>query len=168
MQAYLFISSSKVDPTTLISMIGRRRRRGLARRRASSPAFRAGNVQIGMGIALLIAGSIILRPYADDVQHATGEHSSSPGRLLAIGIVGNFVLGALMTIGVGLYAPCMILVALLGMQGAAAFPIMMGSCAFLMPVASVPFIEKRSYSPRAALGLTLGGLPAVCYRRHGS
>jgi uncharacterized membrane protein YfcA len=41
------------------------------------------------------------------------------------------------------------------------FPIMMGSCAFLMPVASVRFIRSGSYDARAALGLTLGGVPAV-------
>jgi uncharacterized membrane protein YfcA len=55
----------------------------------------------------------------------------------------------------------MILVALLGMDPKAAFPIMMGSCAFLMPVGSVRFIEKRSYALRPALGLALGGVPAV-------
>jgi uncharacterized membrane protein YfcA len=30
-----------------------------------------------------------------------------------------------------------------------------------MPVASARFIRKGSYSPRAALGLALGGIPAV-------
>jgi hypothetical protein len=39
--------------------------------------------------------------------------------------------------------------------------IMMGSCAFLMPVASMQFIRKRKYDLRAALGLAIGGMPAV-------
>jgi hypothetical protein len=55
----------------------------------------------------------------------------------------------------------MILVSLLGMSPKASFPIMMGSCAFLMPVAGARFIGSRGYSPRAALGLALGGVPAV-------
>lgn len=55
----------------------------------------------------------------------------------------------------------MILVYLLGMNPAAAFPIMMGSCAFLMPVGGYRFIKARRYSPKAALGLTLGGIPGV-------
>jgi uncharacterized membrane protein YfcA len=55
----------------------------------------------------------------------------------------------------------MILVSLLGMNPKAAFPIMMGSCAFLMPVASARFIRMDSYNPRQALGLALGGLPGV-------
>ena len=66
----------------------------------------------------------------------------APGAMLVVGVVGNFMLGALMTLGIGLYAPCMILVSLLGMKPATAFPIMMGSCAFLMPVGSVPFIGE--------------------------
>ena len=72
-----------------------------------------------------------------------------------------YALGALMTLGIGLYAPCMIMVGLLGMNAKAAFPIMMGSCAFLMPVSSGTFIRKEAYSPRAALALGLGGVPAV-------
>ena len=71
------------------------------------------------------------------------------------------MLGALMTIGVGLYAPCMILVSLMGMEPKATFPIMMGACAFLMPVASTRFVLTGKHSIQAALGLTLGGLPAV-------
>ena len=66
-----------------------------------------------------------------------------------------------MTLGIGLYAPCLILVSLLGMNPIAAFPIMMGSCAVLMPVAALRFIRDRKYDLRAALGLTLGGIPAV-------
>ncbi len=75
-----------------------------------------------------------------------------------IAVVGNFFLGALMTLGIGLYAPCMILVSLLGMNPTAAFPIMMNSCAFLMPVGSLRFIREQSYSLRVALGLTIGGV----------
>jgi uncharacterized membrane protein YfcA len=66
-----------------------------------------------------------------------------------------------MTLGIGLYAPCMILVSMLGMSEKTAFPIMMGSCAFLMAVGSVRFIRAQSYSVRAALGLAIGGVPAV-------
>ena len=60
-----------------------------------------------------------------------------------------FVLGVLMTAGIGLYAPCMALVYFLGMSPAVAFPIMMGSCAFLMPVASSKFILEGAYNRKA-------------------
>jgi uncharacterized membrane protein YfcA len=92
---------------------------------------------------------------------AGGNDLSLTGGLLVAGLVGNFVLGVLMTIGIGLYGPCMILVSLLGMNPTAAFPIMMGSCAFLMPVASARFIKAGSYHPGATLGMMIGGIPAV-------
>ena len=63
-----------------------------------------------------------------------------------------------MSLGIGLYAPCMILVGLLGMSEKTAFPIMMGSCAFLMPVGSLKFIKEKAYSLRPAIGLALGGI----------
>jgi uncharacterized membrane protein YfcA len=90
-----------------------------------------------------------------------GTAEGLDGVRLAIGLGGNFVLGALMTLGIGLYAPCMVLVSLLGMNDAVAFPIMMGSCAFLMPAASVRFVRSGRYDMRAALGLAIGGVPAA-------
>jgi hypothetical protein len=77
------------------------------------------------------------------------------GTRLWLGLAGNFLLGALMTLGIGLYGPCLILVSLLGMVPTAAFPVMMGSCAFLMPVASVRFIARQRYHAAAALGLVI-------------
>ena len=62
----------------------------------------------------------------------------------AVGI--NFVLGALMSAGIGLYAPCMITPALLGMHPLAAFPIMMGACALLQPVASLRFFQTGKFA----------------------
>jgi uncharacterized membrane protein YfcA len=83
------------------------------------------------------------------------------GMKLIFAIAGNFVLGALMTLGIGMFAPCMVLVAMLGMSPAAAYPIMMGSCAFLMPTGSIRFIRERSYNLKASIGLALGGVPGV-------
>ena len=80
------------------------------------------------------------------------------GWLLALGLVGSYFLGAIMPLGIGYYAPCMVLIALLGMNAKAAFPIMMGACAFLMPVASMQFVRKNRYSFRAAIGLAVGGV----------
>ena len=70
-------------------------------------------------------------------------------------------LGALMMLGIGYYAPCLIMISLLGMNPTAAFPIMMGACAFLMPTGSLQFIRKQSYDLRTAIGLMAGGPGAV-------
>jgi uncharacterized membrane protein YfcA len=117
-------------------------------------------IQRGMGVLLLFAAVLMVLRQTGAVPDG-GSALGLTGARLAIGIAGNLVLGALMTLGIGLFAPCMILVALLGMNQATAFPIMMGSCAFLMPAGSVRFLRLGRYNPRAALGLTLGGLPAV-------
>jgi uncharacterized membrane protein YfcA len=117
-------------------------------------------IQIGMGLALLAAvGIMLFRMLHGDP--AGADLTKLTGAKLIIGLTGQFVLGMLMTLGIGLYAPCMILVSMLGMNITAAFPIMMGSCAFLMPVASGNFIKLRSYDPRASFGLLLGGIPGV-------
>ena len=113
-----------------------------------------------MGFALLAAAVLMLMT-ALQLFPAGGDTLGLTGAKLGIGLAGNFALGALMMLGIGLYAPCMILVYLLGMTPAAAFPIMMGSCAFLMPISSVKFVKTRTYHVQAALGLAIGGLPAA-------
>jgi uncharacterized membrane protein YfcA len=117
-------------------------------------------IQIGMGLALLGAAAMMLMT-ALQLFPSGGETLGLAGIRLFVGLAGNFVLGALMMLGIGLYAPCMILVYLLGMAPTAAFPIMMGSCAFLMPISSVRYVKTRTYHVQAALGLALGGLPAA-------
>ena len=113
-----------------------------------------------MGLALLGAATLMLMT-ALQLFPAGGDTLGLTGAKLGIGLAGNFALGALMMLGIGLYAPCMILVYLLGMTPDAAFPIMMGSCAFLMPISSVKFVKTRTYHVQAALGLAIGGLPAA-------
>jgi uncharacterized membrane protein YfcA len=158
-QAFIYILVIEVDMTTLIlmiaaSMLGTWFGAGVV---ASWPRR---NVQVGMGVALLAAAGLLLYRLLG-VSAGDGDATALHGTLLVIGVLGNFMLGALMSLGIGLYAPCLILVSLLGMSPTAAFPIMMGSCAFLMPVASGQFIKKRSFDLRAAVGLAIGGVPAV-------
>jgi uncharacterized membrane protein YfcA len=117
-------------------------------------------VQIGMGFALICAAGLFLMKQLN-LFPGGGASLSLEGTRFWVGMAGNFALGALMTLGIGLYAPCMILVSLLGMDPKAAFPIMMGSCAFLMPAGSVRFIKSARYDWKAAVGLTTGGIPGV-------
>jgi len=158
-EALVFIAIVNVGMGTLVSLIaasvaGAWLGAGVV---ASWPRRR---VQVGMGATLLVAACLFAMTNLKLIPGG-GDALSLHGGLFAAGVVGNFALGALMTLGIGLYAPCMILVSLLGMNPIAAFPIMMGSCAFLMPVGSVRFIEKGGYSPRPALGLAVGGVPGV-------
>ena len=90
-----------------------------------------------------------------------GEARGVGGATLLMACSASFVFGSLMTIGVGIYAPTMIVVTLLGMHPETAFPLMMGAAGFLMPVSSIRFLRARRYNLRAALGLAIGGIPAV-------
>jgi uncharacterized membrane protein YfcA len=160
-EACLYITIVQVGVPTLLIMIGAA---------VLGAWFGAGivarwprrTIQISMGLALLAAaGLMALSELKLIAALGSGTSLGLEGYLLWIGAFGNFMLGALMTIGIGLYAPCMAMVYMLGMQPLAAYPIMMGSCAFLMPVGSIQFIRNNRYSLRAALGLTLGGIPGV-------
>lgn len=158
-QAFIFIAVVAIEGRTLVLMIlaavvgawvGARTVTTWPRRK----------IQIGMGAALLVAAAFFFMKNMG-LFPSGGDDLALSGGKLALGLAGNFVFGALMPLGIGAYAPCMILVSLLGMSPQAAFPIMMGSCAFLMPVASVQFVRQDRYSVGPALGLALGGAPAV-------
>jgi uncharacterized membrane protein YfcA len=159
LEALIYTAAIAVDPVTLILMIlaaiaGAWLGAGVV---ATWPKR---TIQIGMGLALFVAAGLFAWSNLGGGATVEGTLGLS-GVRLALGLAGNFALGALMTLGIGLYAPCMILVGLLGMNAKAAFPIMMGSCAFLMPVSSARFVQKHAYSFKPALGLTLGGIPGV-------
>jgi uncharacterized membrane protein YfcA len=158
-QAWIYTTLIQVEFTTLAllilaaiggSWIGAAIVTGLPRRA----------IQRGMGMALLVAAVLMIMTALNRFPGG-GEATALTGGKLALACGINFGLGALMTLGIGLYAPCMIMVSLLGMNPTAAFPIMMGSCAFLMPIAGTQFIAKGRYDLKAAMGLTLGGIPAV-------
>ena len=125
-QAFIYIGIIEVDVLTLVlliaaSMLGALLGAGYVSRWSER------KVRVGMGVALLAAATLLLARLLPQLGllppggDATGLH----GALLYVGIAGNFVLGALMTMGIGLYAPCMIMVSLLGMSPKVAFPIMM-------------------------------------------
>ena len=159
LQAFIDISAISVDTTTLALMIAGAVAGAWAGAGVVAELSRSA-VQLGMGGALVSAAIIMLMRQFDWFP-AGGEALELTGWRLVAGVLGNVIFGAISTLGVGFYAPCMTLVSLLGMNPVAAFPIMMGSSAFLMPVASARFLKERVYSPPVAAGLTLGGLPGV-------
>ena len=158
-QAFIYTTIVPVEPKTLVLMIAAA---------CAGSWLGAGvvvrwprrKIQIGMGLALFGAAVMLLMQQLN-LFPAGGATLGLSGARLWAGLAGNFVLGVLMMLGIGLYAPCMILVSMLGMNPTAAFPIMMGSCAFLMPVSSVRFVRTATYQRQASLGLALGAVPGV-------
>lgn len=117
-------------------------------------------IQLTMGFALLITAFFMLSGQMQWVESG-GEAIGLVGWKLAVAILANVILGALMTAGIGMYAPCMALIYGLGMSPLVAFPIMMGSCAFLMPAASVKFIKEGAYNRKASISMIVPGVIAV-------
>lgn len=159
LQAFIYVAILPVDPLTLgltvtAATLGAWLGAGVV---AGWPKHR---IQGGMGVALLVAALFLLLRLLKWLP-AEGAAQGLAGWSLAAATAGHLALGAIMTLGIGLFAPCMILLSFLGMSPKAIFPIMMAACAFLMPVGGLRFIRARSYAPRVALGMTLGGLPAV-------
>jgi uncharacterized membrane protein YfcA len=158
-QAYIYITIVEVEMKTLVLMIVAAMLGGWFGAGVVSHLPKR-KIQVGMGLALLAASAFILvRLLFGNPEHEGTQ--GLEGGYLIVGLIGNFVFAAIMMVGVGAYAPIMIMVSFLGMNPTTAYPIMMGSCAFLMPLAGIRFVRAGKYDARAALGLTLGGIPAV-------
>jgi len=158
-QALIFITVIEVEPTTLILMLlsaaaGAILGAGIVSKMSEK------RIRIVMGVALLITAGFMFAGKMQWIQGG-GTAIGLSGIKLFIAVSVNFLLGALMTAGIGLYAPCMAMVFALGLSPQVAFPIMMGSCAFLMPPASIQFIRKGAYNRKAAVAMAIPGIIAV-------
>jgi uncharacterized membrane protein YfcA len=117
-------------------------------------------VQGVVGVALLLACAAFTLTNLHLMPGGGTAHSLPPaGFAIAVGLY--FLFGALMTCGIGLYAPSLVMFSLLGLDTRAVFPIMMGACAFLMPAGSVGFLRSRRIDLKVVLGIAIGGVPAV-------
>jgi uncharacterized membrane protein YfcA len=158
-QALIFITLVQVDPVLLISCIFA----ACAGAFIGAPIVQRSPVRLVQGIvgvALLIAATLYALANLN-LMPVGGEALTLPTALFAVAVAGHFLMGVLMMFGIGLYAPSLVLLSLLGLNPAAAFPIMMGSCAFLMPISSLNFVRSERIDLRIVLGIALGGIPAV-------
>jgi len=158
-QAVIYVTIIQVEMTSLVlliavSILGSWLGAGVV------SAWPRRKIQIGMGFALLGAAGLMLAKAVHWLPSG-GDTLGLHGWRMAVGLLGNFAFGALMNLGIGAYAPSLILFGFLGMNLKAIFPVMMGSCAFIMPTSGIRFIGRGNYAPRAALGLAIGGVPGV-------
>ena len=159
LEAVIFTTVIEVEPLTLISMLAAA---ALGSYLGAGVIAKMDEVKIQkvMGVALLITAILMICKQLGLIQGG-GDAIGLSGIKLIVAVVGNFIFGALMSAGIGLYAPCMALVYFLGMSPQVAFPIMMGSCATLMPVGSIKFIKEGAYPRKAALIVALSGAVGV-------
>jgi len=158
-QAFIFMTAVRVEPITLVSMsiaapLGAVLGAGVVAR-MSRP-----KIQLGMGIGLLVVALIILAGLLGFMPLG-GEAIGLRGWKLVFTVIMSFILGALQTIGIGFYAPCMAMVYALGMHPLTAFPIMMTATAMLMAAGSARFVKENAYDRKAAIALTIAGTVGV-------
>ena len=152
----LFITAVQVEPALLLAMVlsagaGAWFGAGIVSRMSRRA------IQLFMGIALLAAAGFFTMTNLGVIP-PTGSAMGLAGWRFAVAVAANFILGALMCVGIGNYAPSMALLAALGMHPIAAYPIMIASDGVLIPVASLGFLRSGRFAPAVAVGLTLGGI----------
>jgi len=158
-QALIFISTIQIDTTLLVLMIGTALAGGWLGAGVVSRLPRR-PIQIGMGVALILAALFMTVAQLNKMPVGGTALSLDGGALwLALGV--NFVLGALIMLGIGNYGPTFVLLSALGMDPRAAFPIMMGSGAFAALLGCLEFVKRRNQVNQPALGLAIGGIPGV-------
>ena len=160
-QAIIFIQIIEVDVLTLVLMLASATI-GAILGAGFIATLPVKSIRLIMGCALLVTAFFMFARQMNWIQGG-GDAIGLTGYKLAIAVAVNFLLGAMMTAGIGLYAPCMALVFALGMSPKVAFPIMMGSCAFLMPFASAKFIQKGAYNRKATISMAIPGSIAVLF-----
>ncbi len=161
-EAFIFMQAIEVEPVTLFSLIAAATLGSVLGAKIVSKLPEK-KIQLVMGFCLIITALLMIASNLGWIA-LLGEGNTAIGLhgiKLVIAIILNFILGALMMAGVGLYAPCMAMVYMMGLNPKIAFPVMMGSCAGLMATGSIEFVRSGKYSRKAAVLLTVGGIIGV-------
>jgi uncharacterized membrane protein YfcA len=117
-------------------------------------------IQRAMAVALLVT-AVFITLRQTGVFPSGGSAIGLTGLPLAAAVMASGVIGALVSLGIGNYAPTMAVTYLLGMDPRAVFPIMATSGALMLLVAASRFYRAGRFDRRTALGLALGGIPGV-------
>jgi len=155
----LFVTAVAVDPRLLIAMIASAVVGAWLGAGVVSRLPRRG-IQLFMGVALLAAAAFFVMANLGAFP-AGGTAMGLTGWRFGLAVIVNFALGALTSAGIGPYAPMMVVLALLGMHPLGAFPIMMGTCGLVQPVASLRFFKTGRFAWGASVGLAAGGIFGV-------
>ncbi|MFC2400748.1 MAG: TSUP family transporter [Streptococcus sobrinus] len=160
-EAICFISAVKVEPLTLILMASASFFGALFGTRITKN-WNERLVQLILGSLLIVAALImayrmLTNPGGGLSTAVHGLH----GIWLVVGVVFNFTIGVLMTMGLGNYAPELIFFSLMGLSPAIAMPVMMLDAAMIMTASSTQFIKADRVNWTGYAGLVLGGVIGV-------
>jgi uncharacterized membrane protein YfcA len=159
LEAFAFVAAIAIDPVTLAILVPVGALGGYLGARIVSRLPRR-QIQIGMGVALVTGAVFMLLTNMQWIPGG-GTAIGLTGATLVVATLANFLFCGFNALGIGSYAPSLIAFSLLGMDPRSAFPVMMGSAAYGLPMAGMKFVRAGKYDGQAALGLTLGGIPGV-------
>ncbi|MGT2933797.1 sulfite exporter TauE/SafE family protein [Streptococcus catagoni] len=160
-QSLCFIFVVRVETLTLISMAAAAFIGAYFGTRITKN-WHTPTVQMILGCLLILASGIMIfrmitNPGSEIAHSAHGLH----GIWLLIGIIFNCIIGILMTMGLGNYAPELIFFSLMGLSPAVAMPVMMLDAAMIMTASSRQFIKDDRVSWKGLIGLSTGGVIGV-------
>jgi uncharacterized membrane protein YfcA len=159
LEAFAFVTAIAVDPLTLGLMVPVGALGGYVGAGIVSRLPRR-QLQLAMAVALLAGATFMTLTNLQWIPGG-GDATGFSGGTLVVATLLNFCFCALNALGIGSYAPSLIAFSLLGMNPRSAFPVMMGSAAYGLPLAGIKFARTDKYDGRAALGIALGGIPGV-------
>ena len=117
-------------------------------------------IQLAVAIALLIAALLYIMTNLQMIPSG-GAAASLPLTLTITAIAANFVFGILLNFGIGHYAPSLVMLSLMGLDPRLAFPIMATGGAVTIAGAGTRHVLMGSVDLKIALGIVIGGVPAV-------
>jgi uncharacterized membrane protein YfcA len=158
-ETLIFVTAVLVDPALLVTMVGAAAAGAWLGAGIVSQLPRR-TIQLCMGCALLI-GATVFAATNLHILPAGGVAMGLAGWRFGMAVAANFALGALMTAGIGPYAPSMIVLALLGLNPLGAFPIMMATCGVGQPLAGLRFLKSGRFDWGVSVGMTCGGVFGV-------
>ncbi len=161
-QGFIFLAIVEVEPLTLVTLIITSIIGGIIGARIVSK-LPVKKVQFVIGCALfLTAVLMVLRQTGMlDILGQGNTALGLTGLPLVLAAIGTAICGIGQSTGVGFYAPCMAIVYFAGMDPLVSFPIMMASCAAVMPMSSITYVRAGKYEKLMSIIIMVTGVIGV-------
>jgi uncharacterized membrane protein YfcA len=158
-ETLIFVTAVLVDPALLVATVGAGAVGAWLGAGVVSRLPRRA-IQLCMGCALLVGASMFAATNLGALP-ASGMSMSLAGWRFDVAVAVNFVLGGLLSAGIGSYAPSMIVLSLLGLNPLGAFPIMVATCGVGQPMAGLRFLKSGRFDWGVCVGMSCGGVFGV-------
>lgn len=161
-EGFIFLTIVEVEPLTLITLILVSIVGGVIGAKVVSK-LPVKKVQFIIAIALFLTATLMILRQTGTLD-ILGEGNTALGLRglpLVLASIGLVICGIGQSLGVGFYAPCMAIVYFAGMDPLVSFPIMMASCAAVMPMSSITYVRAGKYEKLMSVIIMISGIVGV-------